>query len=97
MLSLLSHRLPALTRKGQGDSLSLMARPTFFGYSTQQMANIAQEAMQAAVAANAKAGIPIAGMVDGRVQTLSPSDPRILTVISKSDLRAAKVKSVEPV
>lgn len=97
MLSFLSHRPPALIRKGQGSSLSLMTRPTFFGYSTQQMANIAQEAMQDAVAANAKAGIPITGMIDGLVHTLSPSDPRILAVISKSDLRAAKVKSVERV
>ncbi len=97
MLTFVTHRPATLTPPGIGSRLSSMTRPTFFGFSTQQMAKIAQEAMEDAVAANAKASIPITGLVDGRVQTLAPTDPRILAVVSKSDLRLAKVSDVERV
>lgn len=97
MLTFVTHRPATLTPPGIGSRLSSMTRPSFFGFSTQQMAKIAQEAMEDAVAANAKAGISLTGMVDGRVQTLPPSDPRILTVVSKSDQRLAKVNDVERV
>lgn len=75
-------------------SLCHMTRPIFFGFSTQQMVKIAEEAMEDAVAASAKAFVPITGTVDGQVQTLAPTDPRILAVVTKSDLRLAKVSDV---
>lgn len=68
-----------------------MVRPTFFGYTNQQMAKFAREAMEEAVVSNAKAGITLTGLVDGRVQTLAPSDSRILAVVSKSALDSTKL------
>lgn len=72
-----------------------MTRPTFLGYSTQQMAKIAQEAVQDAVVADATAGISLTGMVDGRVQSLAPTDPRILAVLAKAQHRSSAGGEVE--
>lgn len=62
-------------------------RPIFFGFTTTQMACIAREAMEDAVAETANAGVALTGMVDGRIQTLAPSDPRIQSVVTLVHLR----------
>lgn len=62
-------------------------RPVFFGRSTSQMASLAREAMEDAVAELANAGIHVCGLHQGRVQHLLPSDPLIQAVIRRSEQR----------
>lgn len=53
------------------------AAPTFYGLNADQVTRIAKEAVANAVAANVRVGIPVAGLVDGRVQMLQVTDPRV--------------------
>ncbi len=78
-----------LTHTFSGRSLSRMSeqRPIFFGKSTSQMASLAREAMEDAVADAAKAGISVCGLHQGRIQHLPPSDPLIQAVIRRSEQR----------
>ena len=84
-----------LTARGIGSRLFCMTsrRPTFFGLSSSAMASRAKEAVENAVASDAKAGISVTGWVDGRVQTLAPTDPRILAVIERQEERTAKASN----
>lgn len=50
---------------------------TLFGLNTAQLAEFAKRAVGEAVAQNVKAGNQITGLVEGRVQTLEPTDPRV--------------------
>lgn len=51
--------------------------PTIYGLNADQVTQLARDAMANAVASTARAGIPLTGLVDGGVQTLQASDPRI--------------------
>lgn len=53
------------------------AAPNFYGLNAGQVTRIAKAAMAKAVAANTRVGIPVTGLVDGRVQTLQVTDPRV--------------------
>jgi hypothetical protein len=53
------------------------AAPTFYGLNAGQVTRIAESAVAKAVAANVRVGIPVTGLVDGRVQTLHVTDPRV--------------------
>jgi len=53
------------------------SKPTFHGLDADQLTQLAREAVVNAVASNARAGIPLTGYVDGRVQTIQASDPHI--------------------
>lgn len=52
-------------------------KPTVFGLSTAQLAILAKQAVGDAVRATVQAGNPVTGLVDGKVETLSASDPRL--------------------
>lgn len=69
----------ALSPVLNGCSLPRMERskPTFHGLDADQLTPLAREAVVNAVASNARAGIPLTGYVDGRVQTIQASDPHI--------------------
>lgn len=70
----------------KGCSLFTMKRTanTVFGLSTGQLTQLAQKAVTNAVASNARADIPLTGYVDGRVQTIQASDPRLAALIARS-------------
>ena len=53
------------------------AKPTFCGVDTDQLTQLARDAVANAVASNARAGIPLTGYIDGHVQTIQASDPHI--------------------
>lgn len=92
MLQIATRKAPALTPMVKGCSLSTMKRtaPTVFGLSTGQLTQLAQKAVANAVASNARAGIPLTGYVDGRVQTIQASDPRIAKFLKEhSDAQSA--------
>ena len=59
------------------------ATPTFHGLDADQLTQLAREAVANAVASNTRAGIPLTGYVDGRVQTIQASDPRIAKFLQK--------------
>jgi hypothetical protein len=92
MLQFAPRKALALTSEVKDVSLAIMKRtaPTFYGLSAGQMTDIAKKAVANAVAANARAGIPVTGFVDGRVQTLQASDPRIAKFLKEhSNVRAS--------
>lgn len=62
-----------------GCSLTRMERatPTVHKLDADQLTPLAREAEANAVASSARAGIPLTGYVDGRVQTIQASDPHI--------------------
>lgn len=53
------------------------AKPTICGLDADQVTQFAREAVANAVVSTARAGIPLTGLVDGRVQTIQASDPHI--------------------
>lgn len=55
--------------------------PTLFGLTTAQLVEAAKEASLSAIAQSVKAGIPVTGMFQGKVQTLAPSDPLIQSLL----------------
>lgn len=74
------------------DKDMLAQRPIFFGRTTSQMAAVAREAMEDAVTETAKAGIPVCGLHQGRVQHLLPSDPLIQAVVARSEQRTQGIE-----
>lgn len=48
-----------------------------FGLDTPQLVAIARQACHEAIARNIKAGIPTTILLNGLVQTLDPTDPRL--------------------
>ena len=71
---------------GQGSSLSGMqsSKTTILGMSPSRFAARAKQAGERAVAANLKAGIPVTGMINGRLQTITPDDSRAMNLIAKA-------------
>jgi hypothetical protein len=65
---------PDLTRSGTGRSLMRMTNreTTAFGLTVEQLAELAKRATSEASKANLRAGIPVTGMVDGRIHTRYP-------------------------
>ncbi len=55
--------------------------PTLFGLTTEQLAEAAKDAGRRAILKSVKAGIPVTGLFEGKVQTLSPTDPRIQRLV----------------
>ena len=86
MLTSFSQRPPTLIRMRQGSSLSGMqsSKPTILGMSPSRFATWAKQAGERAVAANLQAGIPVTGMINGRLQTITPDDPRAVNLIAKA-------------
>ena len=65
------------TVKGSILPRMVRAKPTFCGVDTDQLTQLARDAVANAVASNARAGIPLTGYIDGHVQTIQASDPHI--------------------
>ena len=86
MLTFFSQRPSSLTRKGQGSSLSGMqsSKPTILGMSLSRFAARAKQAGERAVAANLQAGIPVTGLTNGRLPTITPDDSRAVNLIAKA-------------
>lgn len=78
MLQLTDWKAADLTAPRKGRSLTTMPSkaPSILGLNAAQMTSLVKRAMSEAVASNIRAGIPVTGMVDGRVQTLDPADER---------------------
>ena len=74
-----SHLGQSLTIKPKYRTLICMSRvtPTVLGMNTDQLAKFAKRAVDDAVAANIQAGNSLTGLVEGRVQTLKSTDPKI--------------------
>ncbi|CAN7651952.1 hypothetical protein LJR129_005089 [Acidovorax sp. LjRoot129] len=92
----MNHRFAAgltLTRKPKRFTLHRMskARATAFGLTTDQLAAIAKQAGRDAVAENIEAGVSTTVLIDGRVQKLDASDPRLLELVNvrSSNVRAS--------
>lgn len=51
--------------------------PTILGLNAAQMTELVKRAVRNAVESNLRAGIPVTGMVDGRLVTIDPADPRV--------------------
>ncbi|TQM99458.1 hypothetical protein BDD18_4118 [Acidovorax temperans] len=64
---------------------------TLFGLNTAQLAEFAKRAVGEAVAQNVKAGNQITGLVEGRVQTLGSTAPRIAKSLQQ-DRRHARAE-----
>lgn len=79
MLHLMGWKAPDLTALRKGRSLMTMPSkaPTILGLNASQMTSLVKRAVSNAVASDLRAGIPVTGMVDGRVQTLDPADERL--------------------
>ncbi len=60
------------------------SKPTIFGMSLSRFAARAKQAGARAVAANLQADIPVTGMTNGRLQTITPVDARAANLISKA-------------
>ncbi|MBU1819399.1 MAG: hypothetical protein KKB08_21900 [Gammaproteobacteria bacterium] len=58
------------------------AQTTAFGLNTAQLAELAKMAVREAVAKNAQAGAPTTVLLDGRVQTLDATDPRLKPLVN---------------
>ena len=86
MLTFFSQRPATLTRMRQVSSLSSMqsSKPTILGMSPSRFATWAKQAGERAVAANLQAGIPVTGMINGRLQTITPDDSRAVNLIAKT-------------
>lgn len=86
MLTFFLPNPPPLTRMGQGCSLSGMqsSKATILGVSPSRFAMRAKQAGERAVAANLQAGIPVTGTINGRLQTITPDDPRAENLIAKA-------------
>ena len=86
MLTFFSQRPQTLTRMGQVSSLSSMqsSKPTILGMSPSRFATRAKQAGERAVAVNLQAGIPVTGMINGRLQTITPDDSRAVNLIAKT-------------
>lgn len=69
----------SLTPERIGRSLINMSQsePTILGLTAAQYTSIAKRAVTQAVQSDVQAGIAVTGFVDGKVQTLEPSDPRL--------------------
>ena len=72
-------RATGLTGLANGRRLGHMTNrePTAFGLNSTQLAEIAKRATSEASKANLRAGIPVTGMVDGRIRTRYPSEVHI--------------------
>lgn len=57
--------------------------PTLFGLTTDQLAASAKEACLRAIKQSVKAGIPVTGMFQGKVQSLAPSDPLVQSLVQR--------------
>lgn len=86
MLTFVSQGPSALTRKGQRSSLSGMqsSKTAILGMSFSRFAARAKQAGERAVAANLQAGIPVTGLTNGRLQTITPDDSRAVNLIAKA-------------
>ncbi len=60
------------------------SKPTILGMSLSRFATRAKQAGERAVAANLQAGIPVTGMINGRLQTITHDDPRAVNLIAKT-------------
>lgn len=60
------------------------SKPTILGMSPSRFATQAKQAGERAVAANLQAGIPVTGMINGRLQTIAPDDSRAVNLIAKA-------------
>lgn len=58
------------------------ARATAFGLTTDQLAALAKQAGIDAITENIEAGVSTTVLLDGRVQTLNGSDPRLLELVN---------------
>lgn len=61
--------------------------PVIFGMNAMEFASLARRATRAAVRANLRAGIPVTGMVDGKIRTIFPTDPAALRLLQADDDR----------
>jgi len=86
MLTFVSQGPSALTRKGQRSSLSGMqsSKTAILGMSFSRFAARAKQAGERTVAANLQAGIPVTGLTNGRLQTITPDDSRAVNLIAKA-------------
>lgn len=69
----------SLTPERVGRSLMNMSQtePTILGLTAAQFTSLAKRAVTEAVQSDVRAGIAVTGFVDGKVQTLEPSDPQL--------------------
>lgn len=59
------------------------SKTTILGMSPSRFATRAKQAGERAVAANLRTGVPVAGMINGRLQTITPDDSRAVNLIAK--------------
>lgn len=64
-------------------SLYLMSDtgPIIFGMTVDEVSSLARRAAREAVRGNLRAGIPVAGMVDGVIQEIHPTDALALELL----------------
>ena len=60
------------------------SKATILGMPPSRFATRAEQAGERAVAANLQAGIPVTGMINGRLQTITPDDSRAVNLIAKA-------------
>jgi hypothetical protein len=60
----------------------IKASPTAFGLTTAQLENLAKNAGREAIAENIRAGVPTTVRMDGTVQTLKATDPRLQELVN---------------
>lgn len=60
------------------------SKPTILGMSIRRFAAKAKQAGERAVAANLQAGIPVTGLTNRRLQSITPDDPRAVNLIAKA-------------
>jgi hypothetical protein len=67
-----------------------LSKPTIFGMSLSRFAERSKQAGVRAVAANLQVGIPVTGLIGGRLQTITPEDSRALNLLAKAcDVKTA--------
>ena len=83
-MNFLLEREITLTRRPKRLTLHRMskAQATAFGLNTAQLADLAKQAVREAVAKNVQAGVPTTILLDGRVQTLDATDPRLIPLVT---------------
>jgi len=67
--------------------------PIIFGMSVEQMAALARRATREAVKETLRAGIPVTGMVDGKIRVTYPTDARALELLKDEPTESALPKS----
>lgn len=66
--------------------------PIIFGMSVEQFADLARRATREAVRETLRAGIPVTGVVDGKIRVTYPTDARALELLKDDPTEIASPK-----